>query len=96
MTSLAVRRDGYLNPDEARAAALALEEATWAARVHRVLFLHIGLIDPILSEETARFLVRENWLIKRELDDREVLLLAKAVAYQSTPWGQLPDGRADG
>jgi hypothetical protein len=64
----------------------AAKRAAWVERVREVLF-RFGMIDEILVEETADFLIHEDWLVKRrELSDTDVLLLLKAVAKQSTPW----------
>jgi hypothetical protein len=57
--------------------------ARWASETDRVLKLHIGLIDPQLCERTGRFLAREEWLIKDSLSDKMLLLVAKAVGYES-------------
>lgn len=69
---------------ERQAKRVAAYEA-WKARVNEVLMLHIGLIDEDLCEQTARFLAGEAWLIdgKPELENRHVLLLAKAVGYEN-------------
>jgi hypothetical protein len=55
----------------------------WATEADRVLALRIGLVDPELCERTGRFLARENWLVKDGLDDKMLLLVAKAVGYES-------------
>jgi hypothetical protein len=67
-----------------RRARVAELGAAWLLRVEEVLRLHIGLIDPLLCEQTARFLAGEDWLIKGKppLDNRLVLLIAKAVAAE--------------
>ena len=67
-------------------AAREVKREMWVERVRRVLF-NFGMIDEILVEETADFLIHEDWLVRRrELSDADVLLLLKAVACQSTPW----------
>ena len=65
--------------------AAPMTEEAWKARTGRVLQLCIGLLDPELCERTARFLIREAWLItgKPALDDRHVLLIAKAIATET-------------
>jgi hypothetical protein len=70
----------------AEALAAPMTEDDWRIRVDEVLRLCIGLIDPELCERTARFLVREAWLItgKPALDNRHVLLIAKAVATETS------------
>ena len=70
--------------DERRAKRQAAYEA-WKTRVNEVLMLHIGLIDEELCEQTARVLAGEAWLIdgKPELENRHVLLIAKAVGYEN-------------
>jgi len=73
---------GYL---AARRAECATKREAWAERLNVVLFNH-GMIDEILVEETADFLVQQDWLIRRELTDIDVLLIMKAVAFRSTPW----------
>jgi hypothetical protein len=70
----------------AEAPAAPVTEEDWRARVDRVLQLYIGLLDPELCDRTARFLAGEAWLItgKPALDDRHVLLIAKAVATETS------------
>ena len=70
---------------EERAAKREAAYEAWKARVNEVLMLHIGLIDEELCEQTARFLASEAWLIdgKPELENRHVLLIAKAVGYEN-------------
>jgi len=76
-------RAGYA---PASALAAPVTEDGWRARADRVLQLYIGLCDPELCERTARLLTREAWLITGApvLDDRHVLLIAKAVADEAS------------